>query len=64
MLRPEIARRLGADPADASDPRGVAVIGAALGCVEAALTSWTATPRPQALSAILDRAMSAAAPLR
>ncbi len=60
LLRPEIARRLGADPADASDPRADAVIAAALGCVEAALSAWTSSTQPQALSEILDRAMGAA----
>lgn len=59
LLRPEIARRLGADPADDSDPRAKAVIAAALGCVEAALTAWTANAQPQALAKILDRAMQA-----
>lgn len=59
LLRPEIARRLGADPADDSDPRAYALIAAALGCVEAALVAWTATGQPQALSTLLDRAMEA-----
>lgn len=59
LLRPEIARRLGADPDDASDPRPHAVIAAALGCVEAAVAAWTASDRPQPLAAILDRAMEA-----
>lgn len=63
LLRPEIARRLGADPADGSDPRADAVIGAALGCVEAALTAWTSTARPRPLSEILDRAMGATSDL-
>lgn len=63
LLRPEIARRLGADPADVSDPRANAVIAAALGCVEAALTAWTSTAQPQPLATILDRAMGAAFPL-
>ncbi|WP_165362874.1 hypothetical protein [Promicromonospora panici] len=61
LLRPEIARRLGADPADDSDPRVHAVIAAALGCVEAALTAWSASARPQPLGKILDRAMAAPA---
>lgn len=60
LLRPEIARRLGADPADASDPRANAVIAAALGCVEATLIAWTSDARPQPLTEILDRAMGAA----
>ncbi|MEU6646924.1 TetR family transcriptional regulator [Saccharomonospora sp. NPDC046836] len=59
LLRPEIARRLGADPADDSDPRANALIAAALGCVEAALTAWTSTAQSQALAKILDRAMGA-----
>ncbi|MFH8470847.1 TetR/AcrR family transcriptional regulator [Streptomyces sp. NPDC017991] len=60
LLRPEIARRLGADPADAADPRANAVIAAALGCVEAALAAWTASDRPRSLSEILDQAMGVA----
>ncbi|MFD2794971.1 TetR family transcriptional regulator [Promicromonospora vindobonensis] len=63
LLRPEVARRIGADPADGSDPRAHAVIAAALGCVEAALTAWTASAQPQPLSTILDRAMGAPAGL-
>ncbi|MDT0443843.1 TetR family transcriptional regulator [Streptomyces johnsoniae] len=62
LLQPEVARRLDADPADRSDPRAHALIAAALGCVEAALTAWTSTDRPQALAPILDRAMDV--PLR
>lgn len=57
LLRPEVARRLGADPGDGSDPRAHAVIAATLGCVEAALTAWTASARPPELSTVLDRAM-------
>lgn len=60
LLRPEIARRLGADPTDPTDPRADAVIAAALGCVEAALAAWTAGDRSRALSEILDRAMGVA----
>lgn len=63
LLRPEIARRLGADPDDAADPRANALIAAALGCVEAALIAWTAGTRPQPLATILDRAMGAPAGL-
>ena len=59
ILRPEIARRLAADPDDHTDPRPDAVIAAALGCVEAALAAWTAGDQPQALSAILDQSMGA-----
>ncbi len=59
LLRPEIARRLGTDPADVSDPRANALIAAALGCVEATLTAWTASDRPQSLAETLDRAMAA-----
>lgn len=59
LLRPEIARRLGADPTDQGDPRADAVIAAALGCVEASLTAWTSHAQPDDLSRILDRAMAA-----
>lgn len=57
LLRPEIARRLGADPADDSDPRAHALIAAALGCIEAVLTAWVSTDQHQALPELLDRAM-------
>lgn len=61
LLRPEVSRRLGADPADETDPRARAMIAAALGCVEAALAAWTATDQPRPLSTILDHAMGIAA---
>lgn len=61
VLRPEIARRLGTDPTDASDPRAHAVIAAALGCVDAALRAWTSSDHPPELTGILDRAMGAIA---
>ncbi|GIM83126.1 TetR family transcriptional regulator [Winogradskya consettensis] len=59
LLRPEIARRLGSDPEDASDPAAGAVIAAALGCVEATLIAWTSSDHEQELGKILDRAMGA-----
>jgi AcrR family transcriptional regulator len=59
LLRTEIARRLGTDPADTTDPRADAVIAAALGCVEAALRAWSAHDRAPALGETLDRAMGA-----
>ncbi len=59
LLRPEVARRLGADPTDVSDPRANALIAAALGCVEATLSAWTASAERRPLSAILDEAMGA-----
>lgn len=58
LLRPEVARRLGTDPSDPSDPRANALIAAALGCVEAALAAWTAGDQPQSLSETLDSAMN------
>jgi len=59
VLRPEIARRLGADPAIVSDPRPAAVIAAAFGCFDAAVAAWTSIDQPQPLSELLDRAMAA-----
>ncbi|MCS7482539.1 TetR family transcriptional regulator [Umezawaea endophytica] len=64
LLRPEMSRRLEADPADDSDPRAHAVIASALGCVEAALTAWASNAEPQALAQILDRAMGATSSLK
>ncbi|MFD2025215.1 TetR family transcriptional regulator [Promicromonospora aerolata] len=63
LLRPEVARRIGADPADVSDPRAHAVIASALGCVEAALAAWTQSARPQPIATLLDRAMGATSAL-
>ena len=59
VLRPEMARRLDADPAIASDPRPAAVITAAFGCFDAAIAAWTSSDQPQPLSELLDRAMAA-----
>jgi AcrR family transcriptional regulator len=58
LLRPEVARRLGTDPDDRSDPRADAVIATALGCFEAAQTAWALNDQPLPLSALVDSAMS------
>lgn len=58
-LLPEIARRLGAEPADPADPRPAALVAAALGCVDATIAAWAASDGREPLSRILDRAMSA-----
>lgn len=58
-LRPELSRRLDADPSDDRDPRVNAIIAAALGCVEASLIAWTSTDEPRSLPDILDQAMGA-----
>ncbi|MEU4243512.1 TetR family transcriptional regulator [Actinoplanes sp. NPDC026619] len=59
VLRPEVARRLGVNPAATSDPRADAMIAAALGCLDAALIAWTASEQPPELPELLDRAMAA-----
>ncbi|KUL29760.1 TetR family transcriptional regulator [Actinoplanes awajinensis subsp. mycoplanecinus] len=59
MLRPEVARRLGASPAVTCDPRADALIAAALGCLDAALMAWTASDEPPELPELLDCAMAA-----
>ena len=58
LLAPEIARRLGADPNDTADPRANALIAAALGCLEAAVTAWAAGDGAPPLSELLLRAMN------
>ncbi|WP_240330456.1 TetR family transcriptional regulator [Streptomyces sp. CB09001] len=57
LLRPELARRLGADPSDALDPRPSALIGAALSCVDATLASWAEGDTGTSLEDVLHRAM-------
>jgi AcrR family transcriptional regulator len=57
LLTPEIARRLGSDPSDATDPRSRALIAAALSCLEAAVAAWIAGNGTQQLSQILHRAI-------
>lgn len=57
LLTPEVARRLGADPDDATDPRPRALIAAALGCLEVAVAAWIAGGGTQQLADLLDRAM-------
>lgn len=59
VLRPEVARRLGADASDFSDPRSAALIAAALGCVDAAIGAWVNRGGAQSLGQILDHAMGA-----
>lgn len=57
LLMPEIARRIGANPLDPADPRPHALITAALGCLEAAVTAWAAGNGAQSLPELLLRAM-------
>jgi AcrR family transcriptional regulator len=57
LLVPEIARRLGSDPRDPTDPRPRALIAAALSCLEAAVAAWIASHGTQQLAQILQRAM-------
>ena len=57
LLTPEIARRLGSDPRDGTDPRPQALIAAAHSCLEAAVTAWIAGRGTQQLAQILHRAM-------
>ncbi|QAY72490.1 TetR family transcriptional regulator [Agromyces protaetiae] len=61
LLRPELARRLGIDAADASDPRVSALLAAALGCVDAAVAAWVEVGEEARLGDLLDRAMGAIA---
>jgi len=57
LLTPEIARRLGADPRDATDPRPHALIAAAHACLEASVAAWIASHGTQRLAQLLHRAM-------
>ncbi len=57
LLRPEVARRIGSDPDDLTDPRPAALIGAALACLDAAIAAWAAADGKQDLPRLLDRAM-------
>jgi AcrR family transcriptional regulator len=61
LLRPEVARRLGADPDDPTDPRPGALAASALGCFDAAVAAWTAGNGAERLAGILDRAMGSVA---
>lgn len=58
LIAPELARRLGSDPADSTDPRPRALIAGALGCLEAAVAAWIAGNGTQQLGRLLDRAMN------
>jgi AcrR family transcriptional regulator len=61
LVAPEIARRLGADPGDPTDPRPGALIAAAHACLEAAVAAWIAGRGTKPLSQILHRAMDSIA---
>ena len=58
-LVPEVARRLGADPADAADPRARALVDSALACKDAATDAWLACDGTVPLAELIDRAMGA-----
>ena len=58
VLRPELARRLGTDPAGAPDPRSTALIASALGCVDAAIRAWASDENSRQLGTLLDVAMN------
>ncbi|MFF9024871.1 hypothetical protein [Streptomyces eurythermus] len=57
--KPEIVRRLGADPDQPEDPRPTALVAAALACADAASTGWVACEGKVPLAVLLDRAMGA-----
>jgi AcrR family transcriptional regulator len=57
LIAPELARRLGSDPDDSTDPRPRALIASALGCLEAAVAAWIAGNGTRQLGRLLDRAM-------
>lgn len=59
FLTPELARRLGADPEDPTDPRATALITAALACLDATLAAWATADGVPHLAQLLDRAMNA-----
>ncbi|WP_193106693.1 TetR family transcriptional regulator [Brachybacterium sp. FME24] len=58
-LRPEVSRRIGADPTDNTDPRSTATIAAALACLDAAVSVWATTEETPPIASILKRAMDA-----
>jgi AcrR family transcriptional regulator len=62
LIAPELARRLGVDPANPTDPRPRALIASALGCLEAAVAAWIAGNGTQQLGRLLDRAMDSIGP--
>lgn len=59
LITPELARRLGADPHDPTDPRPHALIAALFGCLEATIATWAAGDGTEPLPRILRRAMNA-----
>jgi AcrR family transcriptional regulator len=62
LIAPELARRLGVEPDDATDPRPRALIAGALGCLDAAVAAWIAGKGTQRLDWLLDRAMGSISP--
>jgi AcrR family transcriptional regulator len=63
LLRPEVARRLGAEPSDPADPRPDALIAAVLGALDAALVAWTVGGPARPLTEVFDEALAAINPL-
>ncbi|MBE8519314.1 TetR family transcriptional regulator [Amycolatopsis sp. H6(2020)] len=61
LLVPEIARRLGAEPALSEDPGPSALAASALACMDTATVAWLACDGTVPSAALLDRAMDAVA---
>jgi AcrR family transcriptional regulator len=61
LLRPEVARRVGADPDDPNDPRPGALMASAFGCFDAAVAAWAAGNGTKRLAEIIDRAIDSIA---
>lgn len=59
LLVPEVARRLGTDPAAVEDPQVPALVASALACKDAAMHAWMACDGAVPLTSLIDRAMGA-----
>lgn len=59
QLAPEVARRLGADPDDRTDPRAQAIVASALACLDAAIDAWTLDGATRPVEDYYDAAVAA-----
>jgi AcrR family transcriptional regulator len=59
LLIPEVARRMGSDPGDPTDPRPAALVAAIVACVDAAVAAWASADGGLPLPRLIDSALDA-----
>ncbi len=59
LLAPEVERRLGVPPVEGGDPRAIAVVAAALSCLDVAVEAWRRSGGTADMAALFDDCVAA-----